>query len=134
MVLKQSYSGHVKAATILDVGCRATGYICRIVVIVDEDIDPSNISEVLWALGTRVEPETSIDIMHGCSGVASDAMISLEKKALGNYETLRAIILACKPYYWMKEFPPSIEIETELSKRIKERWKLPEGMRVNVRR
>ena len=32
------------------------GHMCPVTYVVDDDIDPSNTSDVLWALGTRVHP------------------------------------------------------------------------------
>ena len=90
--------------------------------MVDDDIDPTNTSEVIWALGTRVDPEISIEILRGMRGGASDPMLHPEKKKRGEYEMSRAIILACKPYSWIKEFPPSTGTSPELARRIKDKW------------
>jgi UbiD family decarboxylase len=32
------------------------GHMCPITYVLDDDIDPSNVSDVLWALGTRIHP------------------------------------------------------------------------------
>src|ERR1700732_2251278 len=32
------------------------GHMCPVTYVLDDDIDPSNISDVLWALGTRIHP------------------------------------------------------------------------------
>jgi len=121
--LKQCYPGHAKQAGLIAAGNSAMNYMCRFVIVVDEDIDPSNISEVLWALGTRVDPETSIDVIRGCLGGAANPMLSPEKKKALNYETSRAIVLACKPYHWINDFPPATGTSPELAKQIKDKWK-----------
>jgi UbiD family decarboxylase len=120
--LQQSYPGHAKQAALTAGGCSALNYCCRIIIIVDDDIDPSNISEVLWALGTRVDPETSIDIIRGCLGGAANPMLSPEEKQRGNYEMSRATILACKPYLWKQAFPPPVEPSSELARQVREKW------------
>src|SRR5581483_7182060 len=33
------------------------GRMCPVTYVLDDDIDPSNIADVLWALGTRVHPD-----------------------------------------------------------------------------
>jgi 4-hydroxy-3-polyprenylbenzoate decarboxylase len=33
------------------------GHMCPVTYVLDDDIDPSNISDVLWALGTRIHPQ-----------------------------------------------------------------------------
>ena len=35
----------------------------KVIVAVDEDVDPSNMDEVLWALGSRSNPIDDIDIL-----------------------------------------------------------------------
>ncbi|MFH0914009.1 MAG: UbiD family decarboxylase, partial [Chloroflexota bacterium] len=66
--LKQEYPGHAKQAALVAAGCLPTAYGFKYLVVVDDDIDPSNITEVLWAIVTRTEPERSIDIVRDCWG------------------------------------------------------------------
>ncbi len=120
--IQQKYPGHAKAAGLIAASCSATRFNCRWVIVVDEDIDPSNVSQVLWALGTRADPETSIDIIRGCFGGASNPMLSPEMRSAGNFEMTRGIIMACKPYRWKQDFPPSISISKELAGQIKKKW------------
>ena len=42
--------------------CRAGAYFAKWIIAVDEDIDPSNMDEVLWAMGSRCNPADDIDI------------------------------------------------------------------------
>ncbi len=51
--LKQRYAGHSKRAALI---AAANSYMGRIVVVVDEDVDPSNLADVMWAVTTRCEP------------------------------------------------------------------------------
>jgi UbiD family decarboxylase len=46
------------------------------IIVVDDDIDPSNMSDVLWALATRWDPATQTDIIADCSGMASDPLVT----------------------------------------------------------
>ena len=64
--LRQSYPGHAKQAGLITAGSSTMNYMCRIIIVVDEDIDPSDTSEVIWALATRIDPEKSIDIIRDC--------------------------------------------------------------------
>jgi len=120
--LKQSYVGHAKAAAMLAASCSATGSFSRFIIVVDDDIDPTNTSEVIWALGTRVDPEISIEILRGMRGGATDPMLHPEKKKRGEYGMSRAIILACKPYSCIKDFPPTTGTSPELEQRIRDKW------------
>lgn len=120
--LKQSYPGHAKLAGLLASAAQATRSYATFVIVVDEDIDPSNLSEVMWALGTRVEPEDSIDIVRGCRAGNALPILSPEKKRNRDFTMSRAIVLACKPYQWIDEFPRSVDPGQELAKKVREKW------------
>ncbi len=60
VALKQRYAGHAKRAGLI---AAANSYMGRVVVVVDEDIDPSNLADVMWAVTTRSEPSESVDII-----------------------------------------------------------------------
>ena len=49
LAIQQRYAGHAKQAGLAAVSCAASARNGRYVVVVDEDIDPSNLKEVLWA-------------------------------------------------------------------------------------
>ncbi len=120
--LKQTYAGHARAAAMLALGSSATGFFASMVIVVDEDIDPANTSEVIWALGTRVDPEISIQIISGLQAGGSTPMLSPEKKRLGQFSLGRTVILACKPYSWIKDFPPTTGTSPELAARMRAKW------------
>lgn len=120
--IQQMYTGHAKQAAMVVAGSYSASTLGRFIVIVDDDIDPSSMSDVLWALGTRCDPESSIDIIGGFRGQRSDPILSPEKKNRGELFYSRAIIYACKPYHWIKEFPPSIKSSAEALAKTKEKW------------
>ncbi|MCC6533362.1 MAG: UbiD family decarboxylase [Burkholderiales bacterium] len=120
--IRQLYPGHAK-----QVGIAATGINDRLnrwVIVVDEDIDPSNIGEVLWALGTRCDPATAIDVIDNCWGMRSDPLLSPEKRARGEITASKALVYACKPFHWMHQFPPSLKSSAELLERVRKKFEL----------
>lgn len=121
--IKQMYPGHAKQTALAAAASRAIGYHeGRFIIVVDDDIDPFNISEVLWALGTRCDPETQIDIERGCWSTPLDPTISPEKRRQKDWTNSKALVLACKPYHWKEEFPPTFKLSPEEIKRVKEKW------------
>ena len=80
-------------------------YCGRYVIVVDDDIDVSNLDEVIWALITRSDPATSIDVIRGAWSTPLDPRIEPERKAIGDYTNSRAVIDACRPYHWRDKFP-----------------------------
>ncbi|MFC1870061.1 UbiD family decarboxylase [Chloroflexota bacterium] len=120
--LKQEYAGHAKQAAFIAAGATISGRYFPITIVVDDDIDPSNTSDVLWALGTRVEPDTSIDIISGCLSSFLQPTTSPEQRSRGDSSASKMIILACKPYHWIKQFPPSISLSEGAAKKLREKW------------
>ena len=92
------------------------------VVIVDEDIDPSNSAEVIWAMATRCDPEKYIDILRDCWSSKSDPTIPPEKRERGNFTSSKVIVLACRPFYWINQFPETIKSSAEFLKKTEEKW------------
>lgn len=119
--IEQRYGGHAKQAALLAAGSRVTGWDSTFIIVVDEDIDPSNISELLWALGTRVDPKTSIDIIQGCWRDDSP-ILPLEKRRRGETTMSRAIVIACKPYEWINDVPPAVKSSSELLRKTRDKW------------
>ncbi len=118
--IKQRYAGHAKQAAVLASQMRRGAYMGRYTVVVDEDIDPTNLQEVLWAICTRSDPEKSIDIMRRCWSTPLDPTI---RKPTNAYYNSRAIIDACKPFEWKDEFPQEIKISPELAQRVSAKFK-----------
>jgi 4-hydroxy-3-polyprenylbenzoate decarboxylase len=120
--LKQQYEGHAKQAALLTAGDSATAWCLRWVIIVDDDIDPFDTSKVLWALGTRADPETAIDVIRGCWGGRANPLRTPEQKKVGLTAQNVGLIIACKPYHWIKDFPPSVESTPELREKTRSKW------------
>jgi UbiD family decarboxylase len=120
--ITQRYPGHSREAAHVALGAYAASHNARFVVVVDDDIDPSNPDEVLWAMGTRCDPSTSMEIAHGLLGTNLDPRVEPAAKRAGNAISGRAIIDACRPFHWKDEFPPVSEMSAELRASITEKW------------
>ena len=103
--ITQRYPGHSKQAGHIACQCHVGAYAGKYVIVVDDDIDVSNLDELIWAMLTRSDPATSIDIVHGAWSTPLDPRISPEDKAKGNFTNSRAIIDACRPFHWRDKFP-----------------------------
>jgi 4-hydroxy-3-polyprenylbenzoate decarboxylase len=105
VAIDQRYPGHAKQAGHIATMCHVGAYCGRYTIVVDDDIDPSDINEVMWALLTRSDPATSIDIIRNAWSTPLDPRIEPAKRAVGDYTNSRAIIDACKPFHWRDKFP-----------------------------
>ena len=72
--MKQAFCGHSKQVAGIAALCPEASYMNRYVVTVDEDIDYMNLEEVVWALCTRVDPATDIEILKKTQGSKVDPM------------------------------------------------------------
>ncbi len=117
--IKQRYAGHAKRAALIVSQLPRAAYLGRYVIVVDDDIDPSNINDVLWAMCTRSDPEKDIDIIRRTWSSPLDPMI---RKPAESFFNSRAIIDACKPYEWFNEFPTAIEINPALEDKVTKKW------------
>jgi UbiD family decarboxylase len=119
VALRQRYDGHAKRAALV---AAAHSYMARIVVVVDEDVDPSNLNDVMWAIATRCEPAEQIDIVRNAWSSALDPRISVEEKLRGVTSHSKVLIEACRPFSWKEKFPPTSALSLEESRAIEEKW------------
>ncbi|MGE3160306.1 MAG: UbiD family decarboxylase [Xanthobacteraceae bacterium] len=121
IAIKQRYAGHSKQAGHIAAMCHAGAYAGKYVIVVDEDIDVSNLEELIWAMITRSDPATSIDIINGAWSTLLDPRIPPWEKQAGNTTNSRAIIDACRPFHWRDQFPavnaPSREAASDARRR-----------------
>ncbi len=122
VAITQRYPGHATQAGHIASMCHVGAYCGRYVIVVDDDIDPSNLEELIWAMVTRSDPATSIDIIHNAWSTPLDPRIEPERKAAGDNSNSRAIINACRPYHWRDKFPPVNQPSVELRRLAKERF------------
>ena len=119
VALKQRYDGHAKRAALV---AAAHSYMARIVVVVDEDVDPSNLNDVMWAVATRCEPSEQIDIVRNAWSSALDPRIPAADKQRGVTSHSKVIIEACRPFPWFDKFPPTSALSLAEAQAIEEKW------------
>ncbi len=57
---------------LLTMAALGTEFYTKYVVVVDEDVDIFDMSDVMWAIATRVRAEKDIVLMPGCKGAILD--------------------------------------------------------------
>jgi len=121
--IRQRYAGHAKQAGMAALSCSAGARNGRYVVVVDEDIDPTNIQEVLWAMETRVDPATDIQLIDGCWSTPLDPRMPPEKRDSGDHTNSRAIFYAVRPWAWRERFPKVSRASRELRQQVMEKYR-----------
>ena len=101
VALKQRYAGHAKRAALI---AAANSYMGRLVVVVDDDIDPSNLDDVMWAVTTRCEPPNR-STSCATHGARRSIRASRRRKRLPAVTShSKMIIDACRPFAGWKNF------------------------------
>jgi UbiD family decarboxylase len=121
VAIKQRYAGHARQAGHLLSQCGVGAYMSRYAVVVDDDIDPSNLQEVMWAVATRTDPAVDIDIIRRGMGSKNDPMFVAYP-----YDaplSSKAVIDACRPWDHLDEFPIVAEASKELQEKTRAKWK-----------
>ena len=118
--IEQLYPGHSR-----EVGLVASQFPHqgRYTIVVEEDIDPSDLEQVIWALCTRNRPHEAIQILNHCRSNGADPTISMDEKR--KYKVTpkplhnsRIVIDACRPLEWKKDWYPMARLSQELRKKI----------------
>ncbi|HEX6318602.1 MAG TPA: UbiD family decarboxylase [Burkholderiales bacterium] len=121
VAIKQRYAGHARQAGHILSQCGVGAYMSRYSVVVDEDIDPANLQEVMWAVATRTDPAIDIDIIQRGMGSKNDPMFVAYR-----YDapfSSKAIIDACRPWDHLHEFPAVAEASKALQEKTRAKWK-----------
>ncbi|MBI2319167.1 MAG: UbiD family decarboxylase, partial [Betaproteobacteria bacterium] len=127
--IKQRYPGHATQAGHIAAQCGASAYAVKYVIVVDEDVDVTNLEHLLWAMLTRSDPKESIQFIEKSWDSQADPRLPHDKRAAGDITHSVAVIDACKPFHWRDKFPPTNVPSAEVLRRAKERfgWLLTGG-------
>src|SRR5262249_61816376 len=112
-----AYPGRARRAGMLAAGCRSGSYLGRFVVVVDDDVDPTDLFDVMWAMCTRCDPAGDIDFIRRTWSGPLDPI--LDKASSTNS---RAVIDACRPYERLKDFPPVARASPELVRKVEAKF------------
>jgi UbiD family decarboxylase len=119
--IKQMYPGHARQVGVATASCHAGAYANRYVVVVDDDIDPTDTNQVLWALCTRTDVSADIDTLRRCWSTPLDPMAYAGADGR-SYFNDRLVIDACIPYDRLHSFPKIVRTSAEQRSRLQAAW------------
>ena len=117
VAIKQRYFGHANQAGLVASQVNPTGYVGRYVVVVDDDIDPTDIHDVIWAMGTRSDPKTDFTVLDRNWSSRLDTMVTDDRL----YNS-RVVIDACIPYERLETFPAVAQTSPELAAEMRRKF------------
>ncbi len=116
--IKQRFFGHSTQVGLVASQVASVGYISRWIVVVDDDIDPTDIHDVIWAMGTRCDPKTRTTVLEHCWSSRLDTLVTDYSR---QYNT-RMVIDACRPYEQLDTFPKVCESSPELAASVRAKY------------
>jgi UbiD family decarboxylase len=118
--LEQRYAGH--AAQVLSLAAQVPGgaYYTKWIIAVDEDIDPTDMNEVIWAMASRCNPIDDIDILRNTWSTWLDPTQNPpDKRPYGS----KALINACKEHRYLPSFSKRTTLRRKTYDQVAARWK-----------
>jgi 4-hydroxy-3-polyprenylbenzoate decarboxylase len=117
--LRQLYAGHVAQVLALTAQCPAAAYYTKWVIAVDDDVDPTDFNQVMWALSTRCNPSDDIDLLRKTWSTGLDpSKVVVAERPYGS----KALIDACKPHRYLNEFPARTLLRRPVYQQVVRRW------------
>src|SRR5258708_31834629 len=100
--LRQLYAGHVAQVLALTAQCPAAAYYTKWVIAVDDDVDPTDFNQVMFALSTRCNPSDDIDLLRKTWSTGLDpSKVVVAERPYGS----KALVDACKAHRYLNEVP-----------------------------
>jgi UbiD family decarboxylase len=118
VAIRQQYAGHARQAAYLTAQLPSAAYMNKFVIVVDADVDPRSLNDVMWAVCTRTEPADDIETMRQTWGSQIDP---LRMRGAPPFNS-RAVIDACRPWARLEDFPRVAEASRELLDRVTRQW------------
>lgn len=119
--IEQTGAGDAMHALLAAAGRKRTGGMERYFVVVDEDIDITDINHVLWAVFTRVDPSESLQVLRAPT-TAIDPRLSPAKRLDGDLSMGIVLIDATKPFAWKDQYPAANRVDDATREDLRRRW------------
>jgi len=112
------YPGHASQVPALAAQCPASAYCTKWIIAVDDDVDPTDIDEVMWAMTTRANSSDDIDILRNTRTDRNDQSLAPDVRRYGS----KALINACTPHKYLSVSPQRTFLRRATYDRVIERW------------
>src|SRR3989441_1637450 len=117
--MEQRYAGH--AAQLLALAAQVPGgaYFTKWIIAVDEDVDPSNMNQVIWAMATRCNPVEDLDILRQTWSTWLDPTQNPpEERPYGS----KALVNACMEHRYLKHFSKRTKLRRSVYEAVAAKW------------
>ncbi|UCG63795.1 MAG: UbiD family decarboxylase, partial [Deltaproteobacteria bacterium] len=117
--IEQKHAGHASQVASLAAQCPGGAYNSKWIIVVDEDVDPTDLEQVLWAMCTRCNPPDDIDILRNTWSTYLDPTKNPpEERPYGS----KALINACMEHKHLHDFSKRTLLRESTYRRVRDRW------------
>lgn len=118
--LEQRHAGHAAQALALTAQVPGGAYYTKWIIAVDEDIDPTDMDQVIFAMASRCNPIDDIDILRNTWSTWLDPTQNPpENRPYGS----KALINACKQHRYLPVFSKRTALRENVYNKVARRWK-----------
>ncbi len=117
--LEQRYAGHAAQTLALAAQVPGGAYYTKWIIAVDDDVDPTDMDQVIWAMSTRCNPVDDLDVLRNTWSTWLDPTQNPpEKRPYGS----KALINACKEHRYLPVFSKRTRIRKEIYDQVAAKW------------
>ncbi|HEY3118598.1 MAG TPA: UbiD family decarboxylase [Chloroflexota bacterium] len=108
---------------IMEVLAQGAGF-SRLTILVDDDVDPADPWDVLWAVGTRFDPDQARTLPFDNRNMLEPLrrMADLDRSNRAPLADRRMIINGCRPFERLADFPPVNRFSEEWGQKVWDKW------------
>lgn len=124
VAIDQKFDGHARWAAHVAAQTRQAAYAGRWTIVVDDDVNPADMDDVVFAMSTRCDPVAMNDIetMDRCWSTPLDPMIDSREEG-GPTINSRVIVDATVPYERRNDFPRVSAPPPDYEAQIRTEWR-----------
>jgi len=117
VAIEQKYYGHAVQVGHAVVATATGNYRTKICIVVDDDIHPDNMDEVLWALANRSDATRSVQVFRKTFGEELDPGVPIGERNTNS----KLFIDATTPFEWSKK-PVMVKLDSNMSRKVTGQW------------
>jgi UbiD family decarboxylase len=117
--IHKEYAGQERNVACAILGTPSGKWI-KTLIMIDDDIDPDNWTDVEWALGTRFQPAEDVMVLPGMTGIVLDPSILEGEKRANASRTSKLVIDATKPIH--RSYPGECRPKPEVMEKVLASW------------
>jgi len=117
--IEQKHAGHASQVASLAAQCPGGAYNSKWIVVVDEDVDPTDLEQVVWAMCTRCHPPDDIDILRNTWATYLDPTRNPPEDRPYGAKTL---INACKEHKHLRTFSKRTALRKSMYEQVRGKW------------